>query len=57
MVRGSAIGRGVHIHSNAYIDSRQHVHIPKATTIGYNLERDRELEGHHSTVDMASVIL
>ncbi len=88
MVRGSVIGRGVRIHSNAYIEDSiifdncdigrrskirraildKNVRILEDTTIGYNLERDRELyhvtdsgivvvEGHHSTVDIASVIL
>src|SRR5208283_3936785 len=88
MARGSVLGRGVRVHSNAYIEDSiifdncdigrrakirraildKNVRIPEDTTIGYDLARDRELyhvtdsgivvvEGHHSTVDIASVIL
>jgi len=88
LVRGSVIGRGVRIHSNAYVEDsiifdncdigrrakirrailEKNVRIPEDATVGYNLERDRELhhvtdsgivviEGHRSTVDIASVIL
>jgi len=88
LVRGSVIGRGVRIHSNAYVEDSiifdncdigrrakirraildKNVRIAEDTTIGYNLERDRELyhvtdsgivvvEGHRSTIDIASVVL
>ena len=88
LVRGSVIGRGVRVHSNAYVEDSiifdncdigrrakirraildKNVRIPEDATIGYDLERDRELyhvtdsgivvvEGHRSTVDIASVIL
>jgi glucose-1-phosphate adenylyltransferase len=88
LVRGSVIGRGVRIHSNAYVEDSvifdncdvgrrarvrraildKNVRLPEDATVGYNLERDRELyhvtdsgivviEGHHSTVDISSVIL
>jgi glucose-1-phosphate adenylyltransferase len=88
MVRGSVIGRGVRVHSGAYIEDSiifdncdigrrakvrraildKNVRIPEDGTVGYNLERDRELyyvtdsgivviEGHRSTVDLASVTL
>jgi glucose-1-phosphate adenylyltransferase len=46
----------------------KNVRIPEDGTVGYNLERDRQLyyvtesgivviEGHRSTVDLASVVL
>jgi len=88
MVRGSVIGRGVRIHSNAYVEDSiifdncdigrrakirraildKNVRVAEDTTIGYDLERDRELyhvtdsgivvvEGHRSTIDIASVVL
>jgi len=87
-VRGSVIGRGVRIHSNAYVEDSiifdncdigrrakirraildKNVRVAEDTTIGYDLERDRELyhvtdsgivvvEGHRSTIDIASVVL
>jgi len=87
-VRGSVIGRGVRLHSGAYVEDSvifdncdigrrakvrraildKNVRIPEDATVGYNLERDRELyyvtesgivviEGHRSTVDLASVVL
>jgi glucose-1-phosphate adenylyltransferase len=87
-VRGSVIGRGVRLHSGAYVEDSvifdncdigrrakvrraildKNVRIPEDATVGYNLERDRELyyvtesgivviEGHRSTVDLASVTL
>lgn len=87
-VRGSVIGRGVRVHSSAYIEDSiifdncdigrrakvrraildKNVRIPEDATIGYDLERDRQfhyvtdsgiviVEGHRSTVDIASVVL
>lgn len=86
--RGSVLGRGVRIHSGAYVEDSiifdncdigrrakvrraildKNVRVPEDATIGYDLERDRELyyvtesgivvvEGHRSTVDIASVVL
>ena len=88
LVRGSVIGRGVKVHSGAYIEDSvifdncdigrkaqvrraildKNVRIPEDAKIGYDLERDRELyhvtdsgivvvEGHRSTVDIASLVL
>jgi glucose-1-phosphate adenylyltransferase len=88
MVRGSVLGRGVRVHSGAYIEDSvlfdncdigrrarvrraildKNVRVPEDATIGYDLERDRELyhvtdsgivvvEGHRSQVDIASLNL
>ena len=87
-VRGSVLGRGVRVHSSAYVEDSiifdncdigrrakvrraildKNVRVAEDATIGYDLERDRELyyvtesgivivEGHRSTVDIASVVL
>jgi glucose-1-phosphate adenylyltransferase len=88
LVRGSVLGRGVKVHSNAYVEDcvifdncdigrrarvrrailDKNAQIPADATIGYDLERDRELyhvtdsgivvvEGHRSSVDISSVII
>jgi glucose-1-phosphate adenylyltransferase len=88
IVRGSVIGRGVRVHSNAYVEDSiifdncdigrrarvrraildKNVRVLEDASIGYDLDRDRELyhvtdtgivvvEGHRSSVDISSVIL
>jgi len=88
LVRGSIIGRGVRIHSNAYVEDSiifdncdigrrarvrraildKNVRVPEDATIGYDLERDRQLyhvtesgivvvEGHRSPVDISAMNL
>ena len=88
LVRGSVLGRGVRVHSGAYVEDSiifdncdigrrakvrraildKNVRIPEDATVGYDLERDRRLyyvtesgivviEGHRSTVDIASLVL
>ena len=88
LVRTSVIGRGVRVHSHAYVEDSiifdncdigrrarvrraildKNVHVPPDATIGYDLERDRQLyhvtdsgivvvEGHRSPVDIASMNL
>ncbi|HSM78541.1 MAG TPA: hypothetical protein VLT57_12970, partial [Bryobacteraceae bacterium] len=88
LVRGSVIGRGVRVHSGAYVEDSvifdncdigrrakvrkaildKNVRVPEDATIGYDLDRDRQLyhvtesgivvvEGHRSTTDIASVTL
>lgn len=87
-MRGSVIGRGVRVHSSAYVEDSvifdncdigrrakvrraildKNVRILDDTTIGFDLEHDRQfhhvtesgivvVEGHRSTVDIASVVL
>jgi glucose-1-phosphate adenylyltransferase len=88
VVRGSIIGRGVKVHSGAYVEDSvifdncdigrrakvrraildKNVRIHDETTIGYDIEHDRQfhyvtesgivvVEGHRSTVDIASLVL
>lgn len=88
LVRGSVLGRGVRVHSGAYVEDSiifdncdigrrakvrraildKNVRVAEDATIGYDLERDRKLfyvtesgivvvEGHRSTVDIATVVL
>jgi glucose-1-phosphate adenylyltransferase len=88
MVRGSVIGRGVRVHSGAYVEDSvifdncdigrrakvrraildKNVRVPEDATIGYDLERDRQLyhvtesgivvvEGHRSPTDIASITI
>lgn len=88
LVRGSVIGRGVRVHSNAYVEDSiifdncdvgrrarvrraildKNCRIPEDATIGYDLERDRQMyhvtesgivvvEGFRSVVDIASLVL
>ena len=88
LVRGSVLGRGVKVHSGAYVEDSiifdncdigrrarvrraildKNVRIPEDATIGYDLDRDRQLyhvtesgivviEGHRSLVDVSSVII
>lgn len=88
MVKCSVLGRGVRVHTGAYVESSvifdncdigrhakvrcaildKNVKVPEGAEIGYNLEADREkyyvtdsgivvIEGHHSTVDIATVQL
>ncbi len=88
LVRGSVLGRGVRVHSGAYVEDSvifdncdigrrakvrkaildKNVRVPEDATIGYDLERDRQLyhvtdsgivvvEGHRSPTDIASVVL
>lgn len=88
LARGSVLGRGVKIHSSAYVEDSiifdncdigrrakvrraildKNVKVPADATIGYDLERDRQLyyvtesgivvvEGHRSPVDIATVVL
>ena len=88
LVRGSVLGRGVKVHSGAYVEDSiifdncdigrrarvrraildKNVHVPEDATIGYDLERDRQLyhvtdsgivviEGHRSLVDVSTVII
>ncbi len=88
LVRGSVIGRGVRVHSGAYVEDSvifdncdigrrakvrraildKNVRVPEDASIGYDLERDRQLyhvtesgivvvEGHRSTTDIATVTL
>jgi glucose-1-phosphate adenylyltransferase len=87
-VRGSVLGRGVRVHSSAYVEDSiifdncdigrrakvrraildKNVKVPEDATIGYDLERDKQLyyvtesgivvvEGHRSPVDIASLTL
>ena len=88
LVRGSVLGRGVKVHSGAYVEDSiifdncdigrrarvrraildKNVRVPEDATIGYDLDRDRQLyhvtdsgivviEGHRSIVDVASVVI
>ncbi len=88
LVRGSVLGRGVRVHSGAYVEDSvifdncdigrrakvrkaildKNVRVPEDATIGYDIERDRQLyhvtesgivvvEGHRSSTDIASVVL
>ena len=88
LVRGSVLGRGVRVHSGAYVEDSiifdncdigrrarvrraildKNVRVPEDATIGYDLDRDRQLyhvtdsgivviEGHRSIVDVASVVI
>jgi glucose-1-phosphate adenylyltransferase len=88
LVRGSVIGRGVRVHSGAYVEDSvifdncdigrrakvrraildKNVRVPEDATIGYDLQRDRQLyhvtesgivvvEGHRSNTDIASITL
>ncbi len=88
VVRGSVLGRGVKVHSGAYVEDSiifdncdigrrarirraildKNVHIPEDATIGYDLDRDRQLyhvtesgivvvEGHRSPVDVATMVI
>lgn len=88
IVRGSVLGRGVRVHSSAYVEDSvifdncdigrhakvrraildKNVRIPDDATVGYDLDRDRQhhyvtdsgivvVEGHRSTVDIASLVL
>src|SRR5579872_798138 len=88
LVRGSVLGRGVKVHSGAYVEDSiifdncdigrrarvrraildKNVQVPEDATIGYDLERDRQLyhvtesgivviEGHRSPVDVATVVI
>ena len=88
LVRGSVLGRGVRVHSGAYVEDSvifdncdigrrakvkraildKNVRVPEDATIGYDLERDRQLyhvtesgivvvEGHRSKTDIATITL
>jgi glucose-1-phosphate adenylyltransferase len=88
LVRGSVLGRGVKVHSGAYVEDSvvfdncdigrrarvrkaildKNVRVPEDATIGYDLDRDRQLyhvtesgivvvEGHRSLVDVASMVI
>jgi glucose-1-phosphate adenylyltransferase len=88
LVRTSVIGRGVRVHSHAYVEDSiifdncdigrrarirraildKNVQVPPDATIGYDLQRDRQLyhvtdsgivvvEGHRSPVDIATMNL
>jgi glucose-1-phosphate adenylyltransferase len=88
LVRGSVLGRGVKVHSGAYVEDSiifdncdigrrarvrksildKNVRVPEDATIGYDLERDRQLyhvtesgivvvEGHRSLVDVATMVI
>src|ERR1700736_4275276 len=88
LVRGSVIGRGVRVHSGAYVEDSiifdncdigrrarirraildKNVRVPEDATIGYDLDRDRQLyhvtergivvvEGHRSPVDISAINL
>ena len=88
LVRGSVLGRGVRVHSGAYVEDSiifdncdigrrarvrraildKNVRVPEDATIGYDLERDRQLyhvtesgivviEGHRSLVDVATLVI
>ena len=88
LVRGSVLGRGVRVHSGAYVEDSiifdncdigrrarvkraildKNVHVSEDATIGYDLERDRQLyyvtesgivvvEGHRSPVDVATMVI
>lgn len=88
LVRGSVLGRGVRVHSGAYVEDSiifdncdigrrarvrraildKNVRVPEDATIGYDLDRDRQLyhvtdsgivvvEGHRGLVDVASMVI
>jgi glucose-1-phosphate adenylyltransferase len=88
LVRGSVLGRGVRVHSGAYVEDSiifdncdigrrarirkaildKNVRVPEDATIGYDLDRDRQLyhvtesgivviEGHRSLVDVSSMTI
>jgi len=88
LVRGSVLGRGVKVHSGAYVEDSiifdncdigrrarvrhaildKNVRVPEDATIGYDLDRDRQLyhvtdsgivviEGHRSLVDVATLVI
>ncbi len=88
LVRGSVLGRGVRVHSGAYVEDSvifdncdigrrakvrkaildKNVRVPEDATIGYDVERDRQLyhvtdsgivvvEGHRSPTEIATITL